>query len=78
MTARLRPWIGQWLAGRRRAYAAHRQPAPLRQSAWCANGLHGTCTGHRWTEQAIVDCRCPCHHDPFADPAGHQSWPGAV
>jgi hypothetical protein len=50
----VRAWLQTWLAARR-------GPAPLRQSAWCANGLHPTCTGYRMAQDAVVDCLCPCH-----------------
>lgn len=50
-----RAWLAGWLAARR-------TPVPLRQSTWCANGLHSTCTGIDNRGDGItVDCRCPCH-----------------
>lgn len=55
-------WLGKHLAGTRtRAGAGH--VAPLRQSVWCANALHGQCTGWTIPRDAPVDCLCACHQD---------------
>lgn len=57
-----RGWLGAWLKHRARDVARRRLPAPLRQSVWCASGLHGQCQG--WTAPtagSVVDCLCPCH-----------------
>jgi hypothetical protein len=50
---RVRAWLQSWLTARR-------GPLPLRQCAWCANGLHHHCTGH--TDHGR--CRCPCRAFP--------------
>lgn len=52
---RWRAWLAGWLNCRR-------GPVPLRQSAWCSNGLHATCAGvYETAPEYLADCRCPCH-----------------
>lgn len=62
-----RGWLGEWLKARAQALAEGRLPAPLRQSVWCANGLHGQCQGWTQPRDVPVTCLCPCHAQPATD-----------
>lgn len=54
-------WLGRHLGRLRDDVERRRLPAPLRQSVWCANGLHGQCTGWTVPRDSPVTCLCPCH-----------------